>query len=209
MNSITVGTWAEGSTLVTVTSGAFWSIRARAREKCLHFKRMWALEANDSPQSHGSRSLSWSAPGSRSEGVRPANSRHSAPVSGQLKLFRWSGKRIDGIASGRAASQRSLSRLRVCASIQVFVVRAWVQAADDAAPAFASESAASLPTMPTSAGVQMPRILIRYQGVRLRSRQRSANTGSVRRFHGAYPAPTACRCIDTRWPRGCRDSAVL
>jgi hypothetical protein len=77
---------------------------------------------------------------------------------GQFRFFRWSEKRIDGIASGRSASQRSLSVLHVCASIHVFVVRAWAQAVNDAAPAFASELAASLPTMPTCTGVQMPRI---------------------------------------------------
>jgi hypothetical protein len=158
MNSMTAGTCSGRSTLDTVTSGAFWSILEHARRNCLHSKRIWELDTNDSPQLHGSGSLLWSAPGSRSEGVRPVYRHQSARVADQLRLLRCSGNVEEGTASGCSATQRSGSCQWVCACIQVLVVRACLQASDRVAPAFASESAASLPTIPTCAGVHMPRI---------------------------------------------------
>jgi hypothetical protein len=158
MNSMTAGTCSGRSTLDTVTSGAFWSILECARRNSLHSKRIWELDTNDSPQLHGSGSLLWSAPGLRSEGVRPVYRRQSARVADQLSLLRCSGNVEEGTASGCSATQRSQSRRRVCACIQVLVVRACLQASDWVAPAFASESAASLPTIPTCVGVHMPRI---------------------------------------------------
>jgi hypothetical protein len=155
---MTAGTCDRCNTLDAVNSGAFWSILVRGRWKSLHSVRMCALDINDSPQSHGSGALSCSAPGSRSDGVRPACSRHSPRVSRHLWLLRWSGNLNVGMAPGRPADHRSFSCWRVCANIQVLVVRACWQAVNDVAPAFASESASSLPTMPTCAGVQTSRI---------------------------------------------------
>jgi hypothetical protein len=72
MNSTTAGVCAACRMLEIVMSGAFWIILDRGRRKSLHSRRMWALDKKASPQSHGSGALLWSAPGSRSEGVRPA-----------------------------------------------------------------------------------------------------------------------------------------
>jgi hypothetical protein len=92
MNSMTAGVCVGCSMLDKVRSGAFRNIFVGARKKSLHSNSMCALDTNDSPQWHGSGPLSWSAPGSRSEGVRPAYSRQSARVVMQTTRLETSPK---------------------------------------------------------------------------------------------------------------------